>query len=102
MEWLLGKGTILNGLLLIMSQAGSVIFNNLPLIFAMAVALGMAKNEKAVAVLSAAISFIVMHTTINAMLKLNGYILSDGTYAKHVLDGALASVLGITSLEMGL
>lgn len=101
LEWLLGERTILNGLLLIMSQAGSIIFNNLPLIFAMAVALGMAKNEKAVAVLSSAISFIVMHTTINAMLKLNGYILTDGTYAKHVLDGALASVLGITSLEMG-
>uniref|UniRef100_UPI000AB9F3B1 PTS transporter subunit EIIC n=1 Tax=Clostridium sp. NkU-1 TaxID=1095009 RepID=UPI000AB9F3B1 len=57
LQALLGEGTILNGLLIIMSQVGSTIFGNLPLIFAMAVALGMAKNEKAVAVLSSGISF---------------------------------------------
>lgn len=101
LEFLLGEGTALNGLLTIMSQVGSVIFGNLPLIFAMAVALGMAKQEKAVAVLSAAISFFVMHTTINAMLKLNGFILADGTFADKVLNGSIANVLGITSLEMG-
>lgn len=101
LEGILGSGTILNGLLTIMSQVGSTIFGNLPIIFALAVALGMAKNEKAVATLAAGISFLVMHTTINAMLKLNGYILPDGTYAEKVLNGALTSVCGITSLEMG-
>ncbi len=99
--WLLGEGTILNGLLTIFSQVGSTIFGNLPIIFAMAVALGMAKNEKAVAVLASGISFFVMHTTINAMLKLTGYILPDGSYGEKVLDGALTSVTGIISLEMG-
>lgn len=101
LEGILGTGTILNGLLTIMSQVGSTIFGNLPIIFALAVALGMAKNEKAVATLASGISFLVMHTTINAMLKLNGYILPDGTYAEKVLNGALTSVCGITSLEMG-
>lgn len=101
LEGILGSGTILNGLLTIMSQVGSTIFGNLPIIFALAVALGMAKNEKAVATLAAGISFLVMHTTINAMLKLNGYILPDGTYVEKVLNGALTSVCGITSLEMG-
>lgn len=66
---LLGSGTILNGLLTIMSQVGTAIFGNLPLIFA----LGMARKEKAVAVLSSGIAFIVMHTSINAMLKISGY-----------------------------
>ncbi|MHC5791818.1 PTS transporter subunit EIIC, partial [Streptococcus pyogenes] len=61
----------------------------------------MAKQEKAVAALSAAISFFVMHTTINALLKADGSILPDGSYAKDVLEGALTSVVGITSLEMG-
>lgn len=70
LQGILGEGTILNGLLTIMSQVGNTIFGNLPLIFALAVALGMAKNEKAVAVLSAGISFFVMNSTINAMLKL--------------------------------
>lgn len=98
---LLGPGTVLNALLTIMSQVGTAIFGNLPLIFALAVALGMAKKEKAVAVLSAGIAFIVMHTSINAMLTLSGYILPDGSYADFVLSGQLSNVLGITSLEMG-
>lgn len=101
LEGILGNGTVLHALLTIMSQVGMIIFGNLPIIFAMAVALGMAKNEKGVAVLAAAISFFVMHTTINAMLKLNGYILSDGSYADKVLSGALTDVCGINSLQMG-
>ncbi|MDD4370805.1 MAG: glucose PTS transporter subunit IIA [Anaerostipes sp.] len=98
---IMGEGTLLNGLLTIMSQVGNTIFGNLPLIFALAVALGMAKNEKAVAVLSAGISFFVMNSTINAMLKLTGKILADGTYAKSVLNGQITSVCGIDSLQMG-
>ena len=101
LQWLLGEGTILNILLTIMATVGSAIFDNLPLIFALAIALSMAKREKAVAVLSSAIAFIVMHVTINAMLILNGYILADGTFSKKVLSGSVSSVLGITSLEMG-
>ena len=101
LQGIMGEGTILNALLTIMSQVGNTIFGNLPLIFALAVALGMAKNEKAVAVLSAGISFFVMNSTINAMLKLSGKILADGTYAKGVLNGQIASVCGIDSLQMG-
>lgn len=101
LQAVLGDGTILNGLLTIMSQVGNTIFGNLPIIFAMAVALGMAKNEKAVAVLSAGVSFFVMNSTINAMLKLTGQILADGSLADAVLDGAITNVCGIDSLQMG-
>ena len=97
----LGEGTILNGLLTIMSKAGSVIFDNLPLIFAVGVAIGMAKKEKEVAALAAMISFFVMHVCINAMLVLNGDILADGTLAEHMLDGTVSTVCGIQSLQMG-
>ena len=38
LESILGDGTVLNALLLIMSKAGNVIFDNLPLIFAVGVA----------------------------------------------------------------
>ena len=65
LEGILGDGTLLNALLTIMSQAGNVIFDNLPLIFAVGVAIGMAKKEKEVAALAAMISFFVMHTTIS-------------------------------------
>ncbi|MCC2254800.1 glucose PTS transporter subunit IIA [Ruminococcus sp. CLA-AA-H200] len=101
LQGILGDGTLLHALLTIMSSAGSVIFDNLPLIFAVGVAIGMAKKEKEVAALAAMISFFVMHVCINAMLVLNGDILADGTIAEHVLDGTIASVCGIQSLQMG-
>ena len=101
LESILGEGTILNALLTIMSSAGNVIFDNLPLIFAVGVAIGMAKKEKEVAALAAMISFFVMHICINAMLEIRGDILADGTFADHVLDGTITSVCGIQSLQMG-
>mgnify|MGYP000246531193 CR=1 FL=1 len=101
LQAILGDGTILHGLLTIMSKAGSVIFDNLPLIFAVGVAIGMAKKEKEVAALAAMISFFVMHISINAMLVLMGDLLEDGTTAAHVLDGTVASICGIQTLQMG-
>lgn len=98
---ILGKGTILNSLLIIMNQVGSAVFNNLPLIFAVGVAIGMAYKEKEVSVLSALIAFFVMNTAINAMLQVNGEILADGTISADVLEGTITSVCGIQSLQMG-
>ena len=72
LEWLLGSGTVLNYILVVMKNAGDIVFVNLPLIFAMGVALGMAEKEKATAALSAAIAFLVMHKTISSMLSLSG------------------------------
>lgn len=101
LEWLLGEGSILLGILTVMSDVGNIIFGNLPIIFAMGVALGMAQKEKEVATLSAGIAYFVMHTAINSMLKLNGEILPDGSLAPTVMDGAIASTTGIMSLQMG-
>ena len=101
LQAVLGEGTILYALLTIMSKAGSAIFDNLPLIFAVGVAIGMAKKEKEVAALAAMISFFVMHISVNAMLVLQGDILADGTIAEHVLDGTISSICGIQSLQMG-
>ena len=97
---ILGKGTILNSLLIIMNQVGSAVFNNLPLIFAVGVAIGMAHKEKEVSALSALIAFFVMNTAINAMLQINGEILADGTISADVLEGTITSVCGIQSLQM--
>ncbi len=101
LEGILGDGTLLNALLTIMSQAGNVIFDNLPLIFAVGVAIGMAKKEKEVAALAAMISFFVMHTTISAVLQVQGQILEDGSLASTVLPGTVAEVCGIPTLQMG-
>ena len=91
---IMGPGTFFNAILGVMSQAGDIVFANLPIIFAMGVAIGMAKKEKEVAALAAAIAFFIMHASISAMLKSHG-----GTEA--MLSGATASVCGITSLQMG-
>ena len=101
LQWLLGDKTILHALLVIMNAVGSAIFDNLPLIFAVGVAIGMAKKEKEVSALSAVIAYFVMNVSINAMLKISGKILADGSIAKDVLDGTITSVCGIQSLQMG-
>ena len=101
LQSILGNGTMLHALLVIISKAGNVIFDNLPIIFAVGVAIGMAKAEKEVAALSAMISFFVMHASINAVLVVSGKILADGSIADGVLDGTIASVCGIQSLQMG-
>ena len=91
---IMGPGTILNMIFTVMSEAGNVIFANLPVLFAMGVAIGMAKKEKEVAALASVIAFFIMHASISAMITING-----GTEA--MLDGATTDVLGITSLQMG-
>ena len=101
LEGVLGNGTFLHDFLIILTIVGSGLFNNLPLIFAAAVALGMAKKAKEVAVLSSIIAFFVMHTTISGMLSLNGSILDNQIINPDVLDGTITAVCGIMSLEMG-
>ena len=101
LEGMLGEGTVLYAILTIMSAVGNVIFDNLPLIFAVGVAIGMAKKEKEVAALSVVIAYFVMHISINAMLKISGQILATGELAEGVLDGTIATACGIQSLQMG-
>lgn len=98
---ILGSGTIINTLLLVMKRVGEGIFDNLPLIFAAGVALGMAKKEKEVAVLSSVIAFFVMHITINTLLVIEGQVMADGSIANNVLSGTITQICGIPTLEMG-
>ena len=90
----IGPGTIVYDIFYVMKEAGNIVFANLPIIFAMGVAIGMAKKEKEVAALSAAIAFFIMHASISALITING-----GT--EQMLSGATTSVCGITSLQMG-
>ena len=101
LEKILGSGTVLNEFLTVLTKAGSAVFNNLPLIFAIGVAIGMAKKEKEVAALSAAIAYFVMNASINAMLGMSGQILEDGTIAPGVLNGTITTVVGIETLQTG-
>lgn len=91
---IIGPGTPVYAFLSLLNGAGSVIFNNLPILFALGVAIGMAKNEKAVAALSSMVAFLVMHSTIGQLISITGG-------AGSMLAGAVTDVVGITSLQMG-
>ena len=91
---IMGPGTIPYAIFKVMSEAGDIVFANLPIIFAMGVAIGMAKKEKEVAALAAAIAFFIMHASISALIDITGGV-------ENMLSGATASVCGITSLQMG-
>ena len=90
----MGEGTVLNALLQIMNSAGNIVFSNLPIIFAIGVAIGMANKEKEVAALAATIAFFIMHASISSLISIH----NNG---EGLLAGATTSVCGITSLQMG-
>lgn len=94
---ILGEGTWLHSILLVLSDVGNIIFGNLPIIFAMGVSIGMAEREKEVACLSSVIAFFTMHQTISTMLEISGKLAPDA----DILEGSIASVCGIDSLQMG-
>lgn len=88
------EGGVFYTILDIMSKTGSIIFDNLPLLFAMGVAIGMAKKEKAVAALSGAVAFLIMNVTISTLITAKGGV-------EAMAENSTASVLGITTLQMG-
>lgn len=88
------EGGVLYTILDIMSKTGSAVFDNLALLFAMGVAIGMAKKEKEVAALSGAIAYIVMNTTISALITAKGGV-------EAMAENSTTTVLGITTLQMG-
>lgn len=88
------EGTILYTLFDIMSKTGSAVFDNLALLFAMGVAIGMAKKEKEVAALSGAIGYLIMNTAISALITAKGGV-------QAMAENSTTSVLGITTLQMG-
>ena len=88
------EGSMVYTVLDIMNQSGNVVFANLALLFAMGVAIGMAKQEKDVAALSGAIAYLVMNTAIYAMITANGGV-------EAMPPNTTGESLGITTLQMG-
>ena len=87
-------GTLIYTILDVMSQTGSAVFNNLALLFAMGVAIGMARKEKEVAALSGAVAYIIMNTAIHAMINAAGGV-------EAMPANSTTTMLGITTLQMG-
>ena len=87
-------GTLIYTILDVMSQTGNAVFNNLALLFAMGVAIGMARKEKEVAALSGAVAYIIMNTAIQAMINATGGV-------EAMPANSTTTMLGITTLQMG-
>ena len=60
----------LQGLFQVMAAAGEVVFSNLALLLSMGLAAGLAKRDKATAVLASVVGFLVMNATIKALLAI--------------------------------
>lgn len=81
----------IQALLFIMAEAGGVIFDNLPLLFAVGVAIGLAGGD-GVAGLAAIIGYLIMNVTMKAF---------GGITLEMTTDPAYANVLGIPTLQTG-
>jgi len=86
----------LQNIFVIMADAGAIVFANLAVLFAVGIAVGLARSDKGTAGLAALLSFLVMNASIHSLLKITGVL------AKENLAGAgQGMVLGIQTLETG-
>ena len=76
----------------LMMNAGGIIFDNLPMLFAIGSAVGLA-SESGIAALSAAVSVFITNITISTVLGITPEMASQG--------GKYAMVVGIPTLQMG-
>lgn len=86
----------LQGLFTIMSSAGNIVFANLPLLFAIGLAVGLARADKGTVGLAAVIGYFVMNATINAMLTITGTLAEES-----LADVGQGMSVGIQTLETG-
>ena len=102
----LQEGTFLNHLLILFSNIGSFVFGNLPLLFAVGVAIGMANKNKETAALSAVIGFLLFHTVINTVISFQGITPDNVSFDALVKSGlSEANARGVAALytrELGI
>ncbi len=87
---------VVQAIFTVMKLCGSVVFDNLALLFSVGIAVGLARSDKGTAGLAAVLCFLVMNKAINASLLLTGTLATDNLAA-----AGQASVLGITTLQTG-
>ncbi len=79
-----------------MSAAGSIVFQNLPVIFAIGVAIGLSRSDKGTAGLAALLGFLIMNATMNGLLTITGTLAKD-----QLAQNGQGMVLGIQTVETG-
>lgn len=86
----------LQDILLIMADAGNIVFANLPILFAVGLAVGLARKDRGTVGLSAVLSMLIMNATINTALKITGKLATD-----NLSSAGQGMSLGIQTLETG-
>ncbi len=108
----LAPGMPLNYLMQLFFNIGLFVFANLPLLFAVGVAIGMANKNKETAALSAVLGFLLFHTIINTILTFKGITPDKVTFSALLETGLseaaargtaalYAKELGIFTLQTG-
>ena len=87
------KNGVIQNIASMMTGAGGIIFDNLPIIFALGVAIGLAGGD-GVAAIAAFVGFIIMNKTMGAFLNVTPAQLEDPSKG-------FANVLGIPTLQTG-
>lgn len=87
---------LLQNIFILMSSAGNIIFQNLPVIFAVGVAIGLAKSDKGTAGLAAMLGFLIMNASMNGLLTITGTLAKD-----NLAEVGQSMVLGIQTVETG-
>lgn len=88
--------TWLQDIFTIMSSAGNIVFANLALLFAVGIAVGLAKSDKGTAGLAGVLAFLVMNATMSALLTITHKMNTENPAA-----AGQGMVLGIQTLETG-
>ncbi len=88
--------TLLQNIFTLMSAAGSIVFQNLPVIFAIGVAIGLSRSDKGTAGLAALLGFLIMNATMNGLLTITGTLAKD-----QLAQNGQGMVLGIQTVETG-
>lgn len=88
---------LLQYIFILMSSAGNIVFANLPVLFAIGVAIGLARSDKGTAGLAAMLGFLIMNATMNALLTITDNVAAPEELAK----AGQGMVLGIQTVETG-
>lgn len=92
---------IVTVILTVMNNIGNIVFGNLPILFAVGVAVGLSNKDKGTAALASVFGFMVMNEVISTLLALGvtqlGVVTADsvGNYGAYVTTN-----LGIFTLNM--
>lgn len=102
----LKTGTPLNYILVLLFNAGNFVFANLPLLFAVGIAIGMANKSKETAALSAVVGFLLFHTVIGVILRFQGHTPDnttvDALMAAGMSAGQAAGTAALYARELGI